>query len=125
MRNLMLGLSQLKPEIFRMRESRLRGARGKDETGTGKSELLILVSRITKAQSKEEAREDVKKSSPISLVKRKPKTTDRMGQGHAARGLFMRALVMRIRKKIGLIDRGMIKIGLTMVSLGTAVKRQR
>ena len=121
----MLSLPQLRPEILRRRESKLRDTRRKGETGTGKSGLLILVSRIMKAQSKEEARGDVKKSSPISLVRRKPKMVDRMRQGHAARGLPMKVLVMRIEKNKGLISRGMVETSLITVSLGTAANKRK
>ena len=124
MRTSMLGLLKLKPEILRKKKSVLKGARKKDETNAGKSELLILILRIMKAQSKEEAREDVRKSHPVSLVGRRPKMADHTGKGHATRSLFMRALVMRIGKKRSLNDQGVIENDLTMASLGTATKMQ-
>ena len=87
------------------------------------SGLLILTSKTMKTLSKEEAREDVRKSHPVSLFGRRLKMEDHTGNGHAPRSLFMKALIIRIRKKRSLIDQGLIEIGLTTASLGTTAKK--
>ena len=121
----MLGLPKQKQETLRTKKSVLKGARKKGETSIGKSGLLILISRTMKAQSKEEAKEDVRKSHLVSLDRRRLKMADHAGNSHALRSLFMKALIMKIRKKRSLIDRGVIEIGLTMASLGTTTKRRK
>ena len=126
MRNSMLGLPRLKLEILRRKKSALKGVRKKSRTKfTGESGLLILISRIMKAQSKEEAKGGRRRNHPVSLVGRRPKMADHMVKGLIARSLFIRALIVRILMKQSLTNRDVIKTGLTTMSLGTATKRQR
>jgi hypothetical protein len=56
LRNSTLGSLQPKPGAIRRKESALKGGRRKDEIEfTEESGLLILINRITRAQSKEAA----------------------------------------------------------------------
>ena len=64
----------------------------------------------------------MRKSYPVSLVGRRLKIEDHMGNGHVLRSLFMKALIMRIGKKRNLIDRGVIETGLTTTSLSTTAR---
>ena len=126
MRNLILASLWLKPEALRRRKSAPKGTRKKNEIEFAeKSGLLILISRILKAWSKEEARGIIRKNHPISLVGRRNQMTDRIGKDLTVRIPFMRVLVVRIMMKRSLINRDVIKTGLTTMSLGTATKRQR
>ena len=97
----------------------------KEIKSTGKSELLILISRIMKAQFKEGARGDVRKSHPANPVGKRNQMADRERKGLTTRGLIMKALVVRTMMKRSLIDRGIIETDLTIMSLGTAAKRRR
>ena len=102
----MLGSPQLKPELLRRKKRAPKGARKKNETKfTRESELLILISRIMKARSREEARGTMRKNHLVNLVGRRNQMADRVGKGLTARSLFMRALVVRIMMKRSLIDR--------------------
>ena len=126
MRNSILGSPWLKPEVFCKKKSMPKGARKKNETKfVEESGLLILISRIMKARSKEEARGTMRKNHPVNLVGRRNQMADRIGKGLTVRSLFMRALVVRIMMKRGLFDRDIIETGLTMMSLGTIAKRRR
>jgi hypothetical protein len=74
----MLGLPQLKSKILRRKKSALKGARKKNETKFARgSKLLILISRIMKARSREEARGTMKKNRPVKLVGRRNQMADR------------------------------------------------
>ena len=96
----MLNLPRVKPEILRRKKSAPKGVRKKKEIkSTGKSELLILISRIMKAQFKEGARGDVRKSHPVKLIEKRNQMADLIGKGLIPRSLFMRALVVRIMMK--------------------------
>ena len=122
----MLTLPQLKPEMLRKRTRALRGARRKCETEfTTESELLILISRTTKARFKGGARGDVRKKPPVNPVGKRSQTANREGKDLTGRSLFMRALDVIIMIRRGLIDRDVIGMGLTMVILGIAAKRRR
>ena len=67
------GSLRLRPKAARRKKSEQKGARKKSETKFAKeNELLILITRITRAQSKEEAGRTMTKSSPISLTGRSP-----------------------------------------------------
>ena len=120
----MLSLPQLKPEILRRKKSSPKGARRKNETKfTEESGLLILISRIMKARSKEGVKGGVMKNYLVNFIGKRNRMADLIGKGLTARSLFMRALIVRIMKKRNLIDRDVIETGLTTMSLGTAVKR--
>ena len=67
----------------------------------------------------------MRKKLPVNPVGKRNQMANREGKGLAERNLFRKALVTRIMMRQGLIDRGLIGIGLTMMSLGTAAKRQR
>ena len=122
--NSVLGLPHLNPEILKRRKNVLRGARTKSETKfSGEIELLILILKIMKAWSKEEARGGVRKT--VSHVGKKPKMENLGWKDLTPRSLFMRALNRRIRKKRSLIDRDVIETGLTTLSLGTTAKKRK
>ena len=121
MRNSILDSPRLKTEVIRRKKSARKGARKKSETEfTRENGLLILISRIMKARSKEETRGTIRKNHLVNLVGRRPQIASRVGNGLTARSLFMRALIVRIMMK-----RSVIETSFTMISLSTAAKMQR
>ena len=101
----MLNLPRVKPEILRRKKSAPKGARNKNGTKFVKeSRLLILISRIMKARSREEARGTMRRNHLVKLVGRRNQMVDRVGKGLTTRSLFMRALVARIMMTRSLID---------------------
>ena len=125
MRNSILNSPRLKLEVFRRKNSAPKGVRKKNETKfAGKRRQLILISRIMKAQSREEAR-GMRKNHPVNLVERRNQMADRVRKDLTARSLFMRALLVRIMMKRSFIDRDVIETSLFTISLGTATKRRR
>ena len=121
MRISILDSLQLRPGAVKRRKSTWKGVKKKNETELAEENgLLILISRITRAQSKGEARGTMRKNHPVNLVGRSPRIADRVGKGLAAKSLLMRSLVMRSVTKRSLIDRGVIE-----TSLGTATEMQR
>ena len=92
---------------------------------TEENGLLILISRIMRAQSKGEVRGTMRKNHPVNLVGGSPQMADRVRKDLTARSLFMRALLVRIMMKRSLIDRDVIETSLFTISLGTATKRRR
>ena len=69
MRTSTLGSLRLKPRAARRKKSEQKGVKKKSEIEfTRESALLILITRITRAQPKEEARRSMTKSRPISLT---------------------------------------------------------
>ena len=124
MKNSMLGLPQLKPKILRRKKSAPKGARKKNETKfTRGSKLLTLISRTMKAQSKGGARGDVRKKLSVNPIGKRNQTGNREGKGLTEKSLFMKAFVMEIMMRQGLIDRGVIGTGLTTMSHDIASKR--
>jgi hypothetical protein len=94
----------------------LKGVRRKGKIEFAKeSDLLILIKRITKAQSKERM-----KRIAISLVMWRLRMEDCRGKGLNTRSPLMRNLVVRGVKERGLIDRDDTGTSLTMMSLSIA-----
>ena len=126
MRTSTLGSLQLRPGVARRKKSAQKGTKKKSETEfTRKSGLLILITRITRAQSKEEAGRSMTKSHPISLIEWSPRMVHRIEKGLIARSLPMRSFVVRGLMERSLIDQGDSKTNLTMMSLDIAAMMRR
>ena len=121
MRNSVLGLPQQKP---REKKKALRGAKKRDETKFAvASELLTLILRTTKAQSKGGVREDVR-GKFRDLAEKRSQMADRKEES-AKKNRLAESLVGKIEMRRGLIDRGIVGESLGMVSRGIAAKRRR
>ena len=120
------GSLQLRHGAIRKKKSVRKRARKKSEIEfVRENGLLILIFKITRAQSKGEAKGTMRKNHPINLVGGSPRMADRVGKGLTTRSLLMRGLVVRSVMKRSLIDRGIIETGLNMMSLNTATEMQR
>jgi hypothetical protein len=114
MRNSILSSPQLRPGVARKKESGHKVARRKGEIEfTEESGLLILMKRITRAQSTME-------STVTSLTGWKPRMTDHVMKVLDPGSPILRNLDVREGKEKNLIDRGDTKTSLIMTSLGTA-----
>jgi hypothetical protein len=105
MRNSILSLLQLRLEAVGRRESALRGAKKKGETGFTVESDLPTIRKIMKALSKERTRRTV-----VSLAMSRMTTMDLDARG---------------RKERGLIDKGNTETSLKERNLGTASMMQR
>ena len=117
---------RLRPKAARRKKSMQNSTRKKSETEFAKeSRLLILITRITRAQSKEATGQSVMKSTPISLALWSLQMTDRIKKGLVAGGLFTRGLIVRGATERDLIDQGNTEKSLNMMSLGIATMTQK
>jgi hypothetical protein len=116
----------LKPVAAKRKESALKGVRRNGEPEFAvESGLLILMKRITRAQSRGIVVQSTMKKTMISLAVGRLRMEDREGTGLGVRGPLVRNLVERGVKERGLIDRGDTETSLIMMSLGTASLMRR
>jgi hypothetical protein len=117
-----LGSPRLKPIVARRKGSALKGMRRKGETEfAGESGLLILMKRITRAQSRGIVVRSTMKRTAISLIVWRLRMEDREGIGLSVRGPLLKDLIKRGVKERGLIDRGDTETSLIMMSLYIAL----
>jgi hypothetical protein len=125
MRTSAVGLMQPRPKVSRRNESVQKGTKRKGRIEfIGESSQLILIERMTRAQSKEAAEPSIVKSTVTSLIVWRLRMANHIRRGLDSRSLIMRDLVLRGVKERSLIDQGITETSLTMMSLDTALMTQ-
>jgi hypothetical protein len=121
MRNSILDSPQLRFEAARKKENLLKGMKRKGGTNfVEESGLLILIKRITKAQSNE-----ITKRTAISLTVWRLRMEDHGRKGLDVRGPHMGNLTVKGVKERGPIYRGNTETSQDMMSLDTTSMTRR